>query len=227
MVSLRSFHRWHAIAMSVVVLMASISGLVHTWMAHNQAAPPPPRPTDPVDLTQVRIAPSALPGPATAVNLRTIGTTPWWQVLPEGGSAPRWFNAVTGAEDVEADARYAQGIAEGYLHQPVRKTAFLTSFDQEYLPIFRLLPVYRFDADDALHTRVYVSTLTGSVARHTDDPRQREATIFVVFHKWGFIKDRQVRDIALMTAMAGLVVLAGSGLWLAVATRRRPRSESP
>ena len=84
-----------------------------------------------------------------------------------------------------------------------------------------MLPVYRFDADDERGTRVYVSTLTGSVTRATDDAKQREATIFTVFHKWMFIKNREVRDWALMTAMAGLIALAVSGLVLFWQTRRR------
>jgi len=224
---LRTFHRWHAVAMSTVVLMAAMSGLVHTWMAHNQPPPPATRPAGAVDLAKAVVPPSALPGPAAGVTLRSIAGQPWWQVLPVDGGAPRWVDATTGREDDGADARYAAEVAEQYFGKPVRQTAYLTSYTQEYLPIFRLLPVYRFDVDDAVHTRLYVSTLTGSVARHTDDPKQFEASIFVTFHKWGFISDRHLRDLALMTAMAGLVVLALSGLALAILTRRRSRPESP
>ena len=44
---LRTFHRWHALAMSVVVILSAGSGLLHTWMARHQSSPPPARPTGP------------------------------------------------------------------------------------------------------------------------------------------------------------------------------------
>ena len=219
---LRTFHRWHALVMSLVVMSSAGSGLVHTWMARTQAPPPPARPVGAVDLSAVTTLPGALPGPAVGVNLRMIGGQPWWQVVPEGAAPLRWIDARTGAEDATADQRYAAEIAARSLGgKTVRQTAYLTAFDAEYVNIFRVLPVYRFDADDERGTRVYVSTLTGSVTRATDDAKQREATIFTVFHKWMFIKNREVRDWALMTAMAGLIALALSGLVLFWQTRRR------
>ena len=217
---LRRFHRIHALVMSLIVVTAALSGLIHTWMARSQSPPPPARPAGALPLTEVRIPPSALPGPAVGASLRSIAGRPWWQVLPEGGGAPRWVDATTGIEDPAADERYAQQIAEGFLQQPVTKTAFLTTYDREYIAIFRLLPVYRFDAADGKGTRVYVSTLTGSVARHTDDRRQLEANIFSLFHKWAFIPNRTIRDWALMIAMAGLVVLAVTGVVLFLGTAK-------
>lgn len=221
---LRRFHRWHALVMSVVVLMSACSGLIHTWMAHNQPPPPPARPAGEVDLASVTVPPSALPGPAAGVSLRSIGGQPWWQLMPAGGGPLRWFDARSGTEDTAADARYAAEIAGRALGgATVRQTAYLTAYDAEYITIFRILPVYRFDADDGRGTRVYVSTMTGSVTRHTDDARQFEAQTFSLLHKWMFIPNRTVRDWALMTAMAGLVVLAGSGLLLFWRTRRTAR----
>ena len=219
---LRRFHRVHALVMSLIVVMAALSGLIHTWMARSQAPPPPAIPAGAIDLSQVRILPAALPSPAAGVFLRSLEGRPWWQVLPEGGGSPRWIDAVSGTEDAAADERYAKEIAEGFLHRPVTKIAFLTAYDREYIAIFRLLPVYRFDANDVLGSRVYVSTITGSVSRYTDDRRQLEANIFSLFHKWMFIPNRAVRDWALMIAMAALVVLAVTGVVLFMGTRRRP-----
>ena len=220
---LRRFHRWHALVMSIVVLTSAGSGLIHTWMSRSQPPPPPARPAGVVDLAAVTVPPSALPGPAVGISLRTIGGQPWWQLMPEGGGPVRWFDARNGAEDEAADARYAAEIAGRFLPGAgVRQTAYLTAYDAEYIAIFRILPVYRFDADDGRGTRVYVSTMTGSVTRHTDDGRQFEAQVFSLLHKWMFIPNRTVRDWALMVAMAGLVVLAGSGLLLFWRTRRRP-----
>lgn len=218
---LRTFHRWHALIMSVVVITSASSGLIHTWMARTQAPPPPARPAGVIDPSTVTVLPSALPGPAAGINLRTIGDQPWWQVVPEGSAPLRWFDARSGIEDSTADARYAADIASRSLGgASVRQTAYLTSFDREYLTIFRILPVYRFAAEDGRGTRVYVSTLTGSVTRVTDDAKEVEATTFTLLHKWMFIRNRAVRDWALMLAMTSIIAVAVIGVVLFWRTRR-------
>ncbi len=221
---LRTFHRWHGLAMSLIVIMSASSGLLHTWMARHQSPPPPARPAGAIDLTAVNYAPALLPGPAAAVSLRLIGGMPWWQVTPPGPGPLRWFDAGDGHEDVTADARYAAEIAQRALSGgAVRQTAYLTAYDEEYIAIFRLLPVYLFTSNDALHTRVYVSTLTGSVTRLTDDAKQVEANTFSLLHKWMFIRNRDLRDWLLMVAMCSISVLACTGVVLFWRSRRAVR----
>jgi hypothetical protein len=91
----------------------------------------------------------------------------------------------------------------------------------EYLNIFRILPVYRFDTKDKLQTRVYVSTTTGSVTRHTDRGRQFEATIFTMFHKLGFIPNKDIRDLVLTIMTLGTFLVSLLGIWLFFATRTK------
>ncbi|MBL9130992.1 MAG: hypothetical protein JNG86_07325, partial [Verrucomicrobiaceae bacterium] len=83
------------------------------------------------------------------------------------------------------------------------------------------LPVYRFDSPDGLDTRVYVSTTTGSVTRHTDRQRQLEATIFTNFHKLGFIPNKDLRDLVLTVLTFGTFLVALLGIALFFATRPR------
>jgi hypothetical protein len=66
-----------------------------------------------------------------------------------------------------------------------------------------------------------VSTLSGSVARHTDDRRQFQANVFSLFHKYAFIPNKGLRDglLVTFTALAFLASLAGVALFFA--TRRR------
>ncbi|MBN8526047.1 MAG: hypothetical protein J0M02_11990, partial [Planctomycetes bacterium] len=68
---LRRFHRWHALVMSVVVIMAAGSGLVHTWMSHHQPPPPAARPAAGVDL-----AAATLSVQGNQVTLRSGDTEP-------------------------------------------------------------------------------------------------------------------------------------------------------
>lgn len=226
---LRRFHRWHALAMSVIVITSAGSGLIHTWMSTHQAPPPATRPVEAVNLAGATLPPAQLPahlpvdaGQPVSASLRSLDGRPCWQVICSGRSAPLWLDAVTGQPDPGADERYAAGIAARAAGgHGVRQTAYLESYDSEYIAIFRLLPVYRFEVDDHYGTRLYVSTMTGSIARATDDRKQFEANVFSLFHKWTFIPWKGVRDWALIVAMASLILLATVGLVLFWTTRRR------
>ena len=163
-------------------------------------------------------------GRVGAINLRMIGGKPWYQIYgPQ--PVPAYVSGVDGQVDPAMDAAYAAQIASSYLGgAAVRQTDYLTAFNHEYVNIFRILPVFRFDADDAAGTRVYVSTTTGTVTRHTDNKRQFEANVFFLFHKFGFIKDRDTRDAVLVSAMAGISLVALGGVALFFMTRPRRKT---
>ena len=226
---LRRLHRGLALAVALSVGMSTLSGVLHVVMTWTQAPPPPARPAAPLAAEAVRISlADALAaggvGDATPVgaSLRTIDGRPWWQILLAGREAPVYVDAASGAADPGADERFAAEIASAFLGgAPVRKAGFLTAFDAEYIAIFRLLPVYRMEADDGRGTRLYVSTLTGSVARHTDDWLQLEADVFSNLHKLAFIPDKGVRDVVLAAFTTGIFVAAAAGVGLALRSWRR------
>jgi hypothetical protein len=228
---LRRLHRWIGLACSVTVLAASGSGILHVVMTWTQSPPPRAQPSEHINAAAVRIAPAEaverLGGRDLAVqalSLRTIGGEPWYQVIVAGSPLPRYLNAIDGHEDARADQRYAAEIASRSLGGvPVRWVKRLDAYDSEYIVIFRLLPVHRVEVDDAEHTRLYVSTLTGSVARLTSDSRQFEANVFSLFHKYAFIHHKGWRDglLVTFTSLAFLTSLAGIALFFA--TRRRSK----
>lgn len=159
-----------------------------------------------------------------AVNLRGIGGQPWYQVYTKTSRVPHYVSAVDGRLDPSRDEAYASEIATNFLGgMEVSKTDYLTSYNSEYLNIFRILPVFRFDAGDELETRVYVSTTTGSVTRHTDRKRQFEARIFTNFHKLGFIPNKDLRDLVLTVLTTGTFLVACLGIALFFATRPKRR----
>jgi hypothetical protein len=229
--TLRRLHRWIGLACALTVLAASGSGVLHTVMTWTQSPPPRPQPAAPIAVAAVRLTPAeAVARLATdgadvrALSLCMIAGQPWYQALVNGSPVPRYVNATDGRADPQADAAYATEIASRYLGgSPVKWTRRLDAYDDEYIAIFRLLPVHRLEADDAAHTRLYVSTLTGSVARHTDDSRQLEANIFSLVHKYAFIPSKPWRDglLVAFTTLAFLTSLAGIALFLAT---RRPRA---
>lgn len=232
--TLRRLHRWVGLACALTVLAASGSGVLHTVMTWTQSPPPRPQPAAPVDVAAVLLTPAeavARLGPDAAevrsLGLCMIAGQPWYQALVGSSPVPRYINAADGRADPQADTAYATEIARRYLGgAPVMWTRRLDAYDGEYIAIFRLLPVHRLEADDAAHTRLYVSTLTGSVARHTDDGRQFEANIFTLVHKYGFISSKPWRDGLLVgfTSLAFLTSLAGLALF--IATRPRTAANS-
>lgn len=227
---IRKAHRWLGLLFSLTLLMSSGSGVIHTLMSRTQPPPPQAKPgAARLDTAAIGIsaaeAVARLPEGETAgaINLRTIAGQPCWQIFT-GKGAIYYVNAVTGVSDPMLDEVYAGEIAASFLGgAAVRKTAFLTAFDRQYIPIFRILPVHRFDSDDGRGTRVYVSTLTGGVTRHTDDGRQFEANLFTLFHKFGFIPNRNLRDWALMLVTGGTFAVSLLGIVLFFLTRPRRR----
>ena len=228
--ALRRIHRWLGLVFSLSILMSTLSGVLHTVMTRTQEPPPTARPSggslQPEAITcsvsEALLKLGADRGPVKAVNLRGINEDPWYQIYTSKG-APIYLSAKDGHEDASQDELYAKEIASAFLGGAVlSKTDFLTSFNGEYINIFRILPVYRFDADDGKGTRVYVSTATGSVTRHTDNRRQFEANVFSNFHKLSFIPDKTVRDWVLvgLTGAAAVVAIFGVALFFATRPKR-------
>lgn len=228
---IRKAHRWLGLLFSLTILMSAGSGVIHNVMTRTQAPPPSARPSgNGLDVSQIKLSvsdaaiklPDAAQGIA-AVNVRSIGGQPWYQIYTKTNRAAQYVSALDGRVDPAQDEVYAAEIATTFLGgASVKRTDFLTAFNSEYINIFRLLPVYRFDTEDALHTRVYVSTTTGSVTRHTDDQRQWEANVFTNFHKLGFIPNKDLRDLVLtlLTAATCVVSLLGVALFFMTSRKR-------
>lgn len=229
---IRKLHRWLGLLFSLSVLMASGSGVIHNVMTRTQAPPPSARPSGggmEVNAIGITVAEAVSKLTETnpevqAVNLRGIGGQPWYQIYTTASGGPQYVSAVDGRLDPTRDEAYAAEIATRFLAgQKLSKTDFLTAFNTEYLNIFRILPVYRFDVGDDLETRLYVSTTTGSVTRHTDKKRQFEAAVFTNFHKLGFIPNKDLRDLVLTLLTSGTFLVASLGIALFFATRPKRR----
>ncbi|MBP9855373.1 MAG: hypothetical protein KBD53_10955 [Candidatus Omnitrophica bacterium] len=223
----RQIHRWVGLLFSVSVLMSSGSGVLHNVMSRTQSPPPAARPSGSILPQDVKVSVAEalkyLPDPHAklqAVSIRSIAGEPWYQFFIEGEKKITYVSANDGKVSDAQDEVYASEIASNYLGgKPVEKTDYLTSFNSEYINIFRILPVYRFDTDDGKGTRVYVSTMTGSITRHTDNQRQFEASVFSNFHKFMFIKNKDLRDGILTFMTFGIFSVAVLGIILFFMTR--------
>lgn len=232
--TIRALHRWLGLFFSLVVLASALSGILHTIMAHKQPPPPPVHPSGSgLVASDIRTSPQQAIdqlgpdfGRVTAINLRMVDGAPWYQVYGPR-PVPAYVSGADGRVDPSQDAKFAAQIASAFLGgADVQQSDYLVDFNREYVNIFRILPVFRFDTHDNLGTRVYVSTTTGTVTRHTNDGKQFEANVFFLFHKFGFIPNKTVRDTVLVAAMAGISLMAVSGVFLFFVTRPR-RNPSP
>lgn len=224
---IRKLHRYLGLIFSISILMASGSGVIHVIMTRTQAPPPAAKPSGALlDTSAIAVTPSQAfsDNPPAAINIRNISGKPHYQAFIPGQPAFTYIDATTGKVNPEADATYAREIASKFLgSDTVKQTDFLTSFNSEYIGIFRILPVYRFDLDDGKGTRVYVSTVTGSVTRHTDDAKQFEASIFTNFHKLGFIPNKTARDITLTVLTIAAFLISILGIILFFLTRPKKK----
>ena len=105
--TLRRLHRWLGLVFSLSILMSTVSGVMHTVMTRTQPPPPQARPSggalDPSSITYSVAEAIATMGAdareVRAVNVRSIGGEPWYQIYTAKGSAhfhpaePRMFRA--------------------------------------------------------------------------------------------------------------------------------------
>lgn len=225
-----ALHRRLGLVFCLFTLVASGSGIIHNLMSWTQPPPPRPAPAGQVDLARVVISPAAAAealgadlssSEVTSVVLREIGGDPWYQLYLAGQQVPRYVHAAEGRVDDRMDLIYGAEIASRYLGGvSVRYAETLEAFNREYIEIYRILPVHRFDADDEWGTRVYVSTMTGSAICHTDDHRQLQSNIFGLFHKFAFIRDKNLRNTLLTLTTSGIFLVALTGLILFARTRK-------
>lgn len=225
--TLRALHRWIGLACALTVLLATGSGILHVVMTWTQSPPPRPAPADDFAPAAITFPVADLPADlrVRSLRVRLLDNEPWYQISTADG--PRNFSAADGREDPAVETRLAFDIARRHLASAaLPPDAFtyarrLDSFDREYIGIFRLLPVHRIDVADGRGTRLYVSTQTGGVARHTDDRRQFEANVFSNLHKYAFIPHKPTRDAILVTVTTLAFLASLAGIFLFFATRQR------
>ncbi|MDA5193448.1 hypothetical protein [Govanella unica] len=227
----RRIHRLLGLVFGLYLLAAALSGLSHNLMSAFFMPPPPARSSAAFDLASITLSPrdsvarlqGVDPASVEGVNLRIIDSKPWYQLFIRGQATPSYVRATDGLTDPHADAHHAAEIARTiFPGQTARLTARLDAYDDEYITIYRLLPVYRFDVADGKGSRVYISTVTGSAAFATTDGRQAISNFFSTVHKFNFIANKTLK-LSLLTFFAGgaiLTVLWGLLMWLAQRRRR-------
>lgn len=226
----RKMHRWVSAFAAAYVIMATLSGIVHIVMANFYTPPPPVLPQGILHAEKITLSPAAavqkMPGKNKSVkniSLRSALGKTWYQIIIQDNPIPYYIDAMSGELGRNIDETYAQDIARQYLrtNKTLEKTAFLTQFNDEYLNIFRMLPVYRFDEDGSNGVRVYVSTVTGSVALYLNAPRAFGQNAFSTLHKLSFIPHKLIRDILQTLLVLAIIYTTVMGIGIMIG-RKQP-----
>src|SRR5690606_1941251 len=125
------------------------------------------------------------------------------------------------------DEYYARRLASHYAGRAASEIVsarFMTQFDEEYMAVNRLLPVWRIEFSGPDHLRAYIDTDQARLATLIDDTRVVLGSIFRLGHNWAFLDDLPRMQLAVMAAVLGVALFsAASGLTLYVRRRRHSK----
>jgi uncharacterized iron-regulated membrane protein len=226
--TLWKLHQWLGLLTCAGVLMWGLSGVMHPLMSRLQPKPatfmPPPQS---ITLEQAVPLSTVLALRRIAhieqAGLATIDGEAAYRVQVSGQPVARYFTTERGQEIIDGDSRYAKQLARHYTGlttQAVTDVRLMTTFDDDYPAVNRLLPVWRvaFDRDDGL--RAYIDTSQARLATLSNDTRQTLTQIFQFAHTWSFAEGMPALQVAVMTAILFCVLFSAlSGIYFYVILR--------
>lgn len=190
-------HRKLSYFLAIPVLLWTLSGLLHPFMAnwmrpeitHTFLPPKPLKPSD--DL----LAPSKvfqdLPG-LHQINLIEINGSPVYKVITTN-DVLLFRDAKTGQELPNAEQSYAEELARTYLNDQSSALVSIEKveeFDSTYSYINRYLPAYRVTLDRPDGMQVAVDLQSGKLATFDSPSKRLFSTLFAWFHTWSFLGAR-------------------------------------
>ena len=213
--------RWHArvgMVVGLAIIGWGLSGLSHPIISRIQpvadAFTYKLDAMSTADLLTVAAASerAGIMGEASAARLLAWRGRPYYRVVV--ADAVIWLDARTGELIPRGEPDYAVHLARHYLgdqQNAIQSVELQTSFDDDYVYVNRLLPVWRvsFARDDGL--RVYVDTASDRLGTVVNNTKAMTSTFFRNVHSWVFIENTALR-LSLMSLCllgGGLISLAG------------------
>jgi hypothetical protein len=216
-------HRWFGIVSCIAVMVWGLSGVMHPIMSRLNPVAANPLPPESAAVLHKALPPAAAlkrAGVASIVNLRVVNFNgaSYYQVSVPGENTRRYFEVNSGEELAQGDARFAEFLARHFIADPqsaLVSATRLDAFDDEYLSINRLLPVYRVDLARDDHLRVYVETSPPRLSALVDERKALLGNIFRLLHNWDFLAAwDSARQLLICLFLAVTLLSALSGLWM-------------
>lgn len=210
-------HRWMGLITCVAILLWGLSGLTHPIMTRLQPTPasfmPPKGPS--IDIHGK--SPAAWLTDAGVKQVHRLSSVTWrkqvyWLAHETEHQEGLLIHAQTGQIEPQGERKLAQSLASHYTGRPesdINDVALVSQFDGTYLPVNRLLPVWRvrFEGDQGLVA--YIDTRQMRLATLIDDRRELLSQWFRWAHNWSFLDRTPTLQLLIMSS-ALLVVMASS-----------------
>ena len=217
--------RWHrrlGILIALPVLAWTLSGVLHPLMTRMNPQParmaaPLVDPLPDVALTPAMALLRAGVDEARTVRLVQVDARHHYQITPAQAGAPLYIDVESGALNPEGEMRHALDLAlhfSGRSADQVLNLVRVTRFDDDYLWINRLLPVWRVDFTGDDHLSVYVETAPARLAAMVDDTKRFNSALFNALHKWESLPQHWAVTVLMVTLLALASTVAVGGLFL-------------
>lgn len=227
-----AWHRRLGLVTCVAVVLWGLSGLSHPIMSRLQPKPAAfTAPSSPLDLTA-----AMEPGQALAcsgisqfqrLNIIKIDDVAMYRVAVTADTPALYYSAKDCRELAAGDEYYARQLSSHYTGKPVSEIVsarFITQFDEEYMAVNRLLPVWRVEFAGSGNLRAYIDTDQARLATLIDDTREVMGNIFRWGHNWSFLESAPRLQLSVMALVLGTALFSAiSGLALYVRRRRHSR----
>lgn len=228
------WHRKLAWVAGICAIGWALTGMLHpimVWTSPVAAARMPP--LVPLDLSHARPPATLLAGkvPDQMAEMRAVvlAGRSYYAVKRADDPVRFYFDPETGEERTDGDRDRAVELARHYLGDPdtpARDARIVTSFDNEYTPVNRLLPVWRVELarDDGLVA--YIDTGSGRMAAITDAGKRSMQALFRTIHTLSFIPGEAgpLRAVAMTLLVGSIAVSSLLGIVLLLLIRRRNRA---
>ena len=217
--------RWHrrlGILIALPVLAWALSGVLHPLMTRlnpqpEQMAAPLVAPLPNVAPTPNRALQRAGIEEVHTLRLVQVAARHYYQIIPAQAGAPVYIDVETGALNQEGEMRHALELAlhfSGRSADQILNLVKVTRFDDDYLWINRLLPVWRVDFTGADHLSIYVETAPARLAAMVDDTKRFNSALFNFLHKWEGLPQRWAVIALKVTLLVLASTVAAGGLCL-------------
>ncbi len=205
-------HKWLGLIMSLMFLIWFLSGIVLIFVGFPHASKQERfeflKPFSTQDWVGLKSPSKSFKG---KIVLEKWGNKPVYRVL-SGKKSQTIYDARTLKQLPEFSCKQAELISVGYLKSSVSKIEKIDELDSwmpwsYYEP---LLPIYKCSVDDDKHSRLYVSSVSGTIVQHTTRKSRWLGRIGAIPH-WIYFKQLRLnvtrwKNIVLVISILGLLV---------------------
>ncbi len=217
------YHRWFGVVSCLVVILWGASGVMHPIMSRINPTPVNMQPPSSVPMLHVAQTPDAVlakAGIQSVVNVRAMAWegVSYYQVTLPGQGTRRYFEVNSGSELAGGDVKYAEYLARHFIgdqQSKLKSISLVTTFDEDYLDINRLLPVYRVELQRNNGLRAYIETNPPRISALVDNRKALLGKLFRWMHNWDFMRDADTLRMVLISGFLATALLSAlSGIWM-------------